>query len=188
MAAPLAIGIDTRTYGFDAHDLVRRLQEYERFKCAAADVDSLARLERDVWQASAEMRDRPVAQVLPQVTLREMLLAFREVATRAQMYAHHHVQRERLSVRERMSDVLAALEQGEFVEFARLFRATEGRMGVTVTFVALLELMREGLIEIVQTEPMAPLHVRRAGPARTLHLVAGSVEADGNSSPQESEV
>jgi segregation and condensation protein A len=168
-------------------ELVRRLQEYERFKRAAQDVDHLVRLERDVWQASAELRDRPVARVLPQVTLREMLLAFREVATRSQMYAHHHVQRERLSVRERMSDVLAALETGEFVDFVQLFRAEEGRMGVTVTFVAILELMREELIDIVQTEPMAPLHVRRAGPVRTLHLVPGADDsaAGGQAAQQE---
>ncbi len=155
-------------------ELVRRLQEYERFKRAALDVDQLERLERDVWQASAEMRERPVARLLPQVTLREMLLAFRDVASRSQMFARHHVQREPLSVRERMSDVLAALEAGEFVDFVQLFRPAEGRMGVTVTFVAILELMREALIDIVQTEPMAPLHVRRAGPVRTLHLVAES--------------
>ena len=163
-------------------ELVRRLQEYERFKRASQDVDHLVRLERDVWQASAELRDRPVARVLPQVTLREMLLAFREVATRSQMYAHHHVQRERLSVRERMSDVLAALESGEFVDFVQLFRPEEGRMGVTVTFVAILELMREELIDIVQTEPMAPLHVRRAGPVRTLHLVP---EADDSAAGEQ---
>ena len=155
-------------------ELVRRLQQYERFKRAASDVDQLVRLERDVFQASAELRDRPVARVLPQVTLREMLLAFREVATRSQMFAHLHVQREPLSVRERMSSVLAALEQGEFVDFVRLFTAEEGRMGVTVTFVAILELLREGLIDIVQTEAMAPLHVRRAAPVRTLQLVPGT--------------
>ena len=164
-------------------ELVRRLQEYERFKRAALDVDQLVRLERDVWQASAEMRERPVARVLPQVTLREMLLAFRDVAARSQMFARHHVQREPLSVRERMSDVLAALEAGEFVDFVQLFRPEEGRMGVTVTFVAILELMREALIDIVQTEPMAPLHVRRATPVRTLHLVPESEPSE----PQESE-
>ncbi|MGB8692759.1 MAG: segregation/condensation protein A [Steroidobacteraceae bacterium] len=163
-------------------ELVRRLQEYERFKRAALDVDQLVRLERDVWQASAELRDRPVARVLPQVTLREMLLAFRDVAARSQMFARHHVQREPLSVRERMSDVLAALEAGEFVDFVQLFRPAEGRMGVTVTFVAILELMREALIDIVQTEPMAPLHVRRAGPVRTLHLVPEGEPSE----PQES--
>ena len=155
-------------------ELVRRLREYERFKRAALDVDQLARLERDVWQASADMRERPVVRLLPQVTLREMLLAFRDVAARSQMFARHHVQRERLSVRERMSDVLAALEVGEFVDFVQLFRPEEGRMGVTVTFVAILELMREALIDIVQTEPMAPLHVRRAAPLRTLQLVPES--------------
>src|ERR1700729_3073321 len=99
-------------------ELVRRLQEYERFKRAAADIDRLPRLERDVWIASAELRDRPVVRALPQVTLQEMLIAFKEVATRAAMFAHHHVQREGLSVRERMSDVLGALEHGSFAEFS----------------------------------------------------------------------
>ena len=155
-------------------ELVRRLQEYERFKRAASDVDQLVRLERDVFQASAELRDRPVVRTLPQVTLREMLLAFREVATRSQMFAHLHVQREPLSVRERMSSVLAALEQGDFVDFMQLFDPAEGRTGVTVTFVAILELLREGLIDIVQTEAMAPLHVRRTPPVRTLQLVPGA--------------
>ena len=164
-------------------ELVRRLQEYERFKRAASDVDQLTRLERDVFQANAELRDRPVARVLPQVTLREMLLAFRDVATRSQMFAHHHVQREPLSVRERMSNVLAALEQGEFVDFVRLFTAEEGRMGVTVTFVAILELLREGLVDIVQTEGLAPLHVRRAPPVRTLQLVPGLDQEQPPSSP-----
>src|ERR1700687_5574683 len=101
-------------------ELVRRLQEYERFKRAAAEIDAMPRLERDVWQASAELRDKPAARSLPQVTLQEMLLAFKEVAVRAAMFAHHHVRREPLSVRERMSNILAALEQGSFLEFSRL--------------------------------------------------------------------
>ena len=163
-------------------DLVRRLQQYERYKKAALDIDTLPRQERDVWQASADLRDRPAVRTLPQIDLQEMLLAFRDVALRAQMFSHHHVKREPLSVRERMSDVLAALEAGEFVDFVQLFRPEEGRMGVTVTFVAILELMRETLIDIVQTEPMAPLHVRRAGPVRTLHLVPESEPSE----PQES--
>jgi segregation and condensation protein A len=157
-------------------ELVRRLQEYERFKRAAADIDELPRLERDVWQASAELRDRPVARVLPQITLQEMLVAFHEVAQRAEMFAHHHVQREPLSVRERMSNILAALEQGNFVEFSQLFTAAEGRAGVTVAFVAVLELLREELIELTQTAPYAPLHVRIAPTNRTLHLVADNSE------------
>jgi segregation and condensation protein A len=152
-------------------ELVRRLQEYERFKRAAIDIDRLPRLERDVWQASAQLRDRPSPSVPQRVTLREMLFAFNEVAQRAAMFAHHHVQREPLSVRARMSDILAALEAGAFVEFTRLFRSEEGRAGVTVAFVAVLELLREGLIELTQTEPYALLHVRSAGPRRTLTLV-----------------
>jgi segregation and condensation protein A len=154
-------------------ELVRRLQEYERFKRAALELDGLARLERDVWATSAELRERHVVRTLPQVTLQEMLVAFKEVVARAEMFAHHHVERERLSVGERMSDILAQLAASGFVEFARLFRPEEGRMGVTVTFVAILELMREGLIDIVQAEAFAPLHVRAASAGRTLHLVAG---------------
>jgi segregation and condensation protein A len=157
-------------------ELVRRLQEYERFKRAAQDIDNLPRLERDVWQASAELRDRPVVRVLPQVTLQEMLLAFKDVAVRAAMFAHHHVTREPLSVRERMSNILAALEQGSFLEFAALFTIEEGRAGVTVAFIAVLELMREGLIDVMQVEPYAPLHVRAATANRTLHLVADNAE------------
>src|SRR5262245_45908689 len=118
-------------------ELVRRLQEYERFKRAAADIDELPRVERDVFQASAEIVERRVPKVLPNVTLQEMLVSLKDVLARAEMFAHHHVQRERLSVRERMSDVLGTLRSQAFVEFAQLFRVEEGRMGVTVTFVAI---------------------------------------------------
>jgi segregation and condensation protein A len=153
-------------------ELVRRLQEYERFKRAAEGIDALPRMERDVWATSAEMKDRKVVRLLPQITLQEMLIAFKEVVVRSEMFAHHHIQRERLSVRARMGDILSTLEHSSFVEFVRLFRPEEGRMGITVTFVAILELVREGLIDIVQAEPFAPLHVRAAGPNRMLRVVA----------------
>ena len=143
-------------------ELVRRLQEYERYKQAALGIDQLPRLERDTWVANAPSElHRPVAS-LPKVALQEMIVAFREVVARSQMFAHHHVQRERLSVRARMTDILAALEGQSFAEFTRLFRPEEGRMGVTVTFMAILELVREGLLDLVQTEAYGPLHVRRA--------------------------
>jgi segregation and condensation protein A len=157
-------------------ELVRRLQEYERFKRAAADIDALPRLERDVWSASAELQERQLARSLPQITLQEMLIAFKDVVMRAEMFAHHHIQRERLSVGERMSDILAALAASSFVPFAQLFRPQEGRTGVTVTFVAILELMREGLIDVVQTQAYAALHVRAASPTRALHVVAPTDE------------
>jgi segregation and condensation protein A len=155
-------------------ELVRRLQEYERFKCAAENIDRLPRLERDVWDASADVKDRKIVQLLPQTTLQEMLVAFKEVVVRAEFFARHHVQREPLSVRERMTEILSALAGSRFVEFPQLFHAEEGRMGVTVTFVAILELVREGLIEIVQSELFAPLHVRAALAGGTLRLVEDS--------------
>ena len=143
-------------------DLVRRLQEYERYKQAAESIDRVPRLERDIWLASAHNEyKRPTTQ-LPTVTLQEMIVAFRDVVSRAAMFQHHHVQRERLSVRARMTDVLAAVEGGGFVDFGNLFKPEEGRMGVTVTFIAILELVREGLLDLVQTEPYGPLHVRAA--------------------------
>jgi segregation and condensation protein A len=153
-------------------ELVRRLQEYERFKRAAEGIDRMPRLDRDTWQASADLVDRKVVRLPPQVTLQEMLLAFQDVLSRSDMFAHHHVQREPLSVRQRMTEVLSALTSSVFVDFSRLFGAEEGRRGVTVTFVAILELLREGLIEIAQAEPYAPLHVRLGNPGRHLKLVA----------------
>ena len=147
-------------------ELVRRLQEYERFKQAAQSLDNIPRLERDTWVASAEFNDRRIVRVLPEITLKELLLAFKDVATRSEMFAHHHIQREPLSVRARMSDILANLKGSQFIEFVSLFQPEEGRMGVAVTFIAILELLREGLLDIVQNEAYAPIHVCAADPAR----------------------
>ena len=159
-------------------ELVRRLQEYERFKRAAEGIDRMPRLDRDTWQASADLVDRKVVRLPPQVTLQEMLIAFQDVLARSDMFAHHHVQREPLSVRQRMTEVMSALAAREYVDFVRLFPVEEGRRGVSVTFVAILELMREGLIEIIQSEPYAPLHVRAGNPARRLKLVADADAAN----------
>jgi segregation and condensation protein A len=158
-------------------ELVRRLQEYERFKQAAQDLDAVPRLERDTWIASAAIDERRVVRVLPDITLRELLLAFKDVATRAEMFAHHHIHREPLSVRARMSDILVAVKPGEFTEFSRLFTQEEGRMGVAVTFIAILELKREGLIEIVQNEAYAPIHISGVSPpAADGRVIDGSAE------------
>ena len=158
-------------------ELVRRLQEYERFKQAAADIETLPRVDRDTFPASAELGERRVVRLLPEVTLQEMLVALKDVLERADMFAHHHISRERLSVRQRMSEVLGALRSQAFVEFTRLFRPEEGRMGVTVTVSAILELLREGLLEIVQAEPFAPIHVR-AGAPRHVTLVVDNERPD----------
>jgi segregation and condensation protein A len=159
-------------------ELVRRLQEYERFKRAAENLDTLPRLERDVWSAGATLTDRKIVRLIPQVTLQEMLLAFRDVVVRNEMFAHHHVQRELLSVRERMTDIVARLANASFVDFVQLFSPAEGRMGVAVTFIAILELVREGLIDIVQQEPFAPIHVRAAVGERRLRVVADNAGAE----------
>lgn len=159
-------------------ELVRRLQEYERFKKAAEDIDGLARLERDTFAASAELTQRNVVRLVPQVALQEMLVALKDVLARSAMFAHHQVQRERLSVRQRMTEILSQLKQSSFVEFARLFRPEEGRMGVTVTFVAILELTREGLIEIVQAEAYTPIHVRPGSGTPNLSVVTDNTPAE----------
>jgi segregation and condensation protein A len=99
-------------------------------------------------------------RILPEVTLKELLISFREVLARSDMYAHHHVQMEPLSVRQRMSDVLTTLMQKEFADFTSLFDPAEGKRGVVVTFLAVLELLRESLVELVQSEPFAPIHIK----------------------------
>jgi segregation and condensation protein A len=155
-------------------ELIRRLQEYERFKAAAEGIDALPRLERDVWETQAQGPERRITRSLPQITLQEMLLAFKDVVVRSEMFAAHHIQQEALSVRARMGDILAGLEHATFIEFVRLFRIEEGRAGVVVTFIAVLELVREGLVEIVQTGAYAPLHVRARSGSPHLHLVEGA--------------
>jgi len=140
--------------------LIRRLQEYERFKKAAEDMEALPRVERDIWIGSAEVPAIERARVDPEVDIRELVLAFGEVLRRADMYESHHIQREALSTRERMSEVLERLAGRQFVPFVSLFSATEGRLGVVVTFLAVMELIKESLVEIVQTEQFGAIHVK----------------------------
>lgn len=160
-------------------ELARRLQEYERFKKAAHDIDCLERLERDIAIAEAEVVEREVVTKLPDVTLKELVIAFQEVVTRAERFAHHHIQREALSVRERMSAVLVSVSGDERIEFSRLFEPAEGRSGVVVTFLAILELLKESLIEAVQAQAYGPIHIRAAQ--------TGAVEDDADAS-KDSEV
>ncbi len=147
-------------------ELVRRLQEYERYKKAAEDLSELPRLERDVFVANADAPERKVTVKLPDVTLKELLLAFHDVLKRAEMFSNLHLQREPLSVRQRMSEILSRVRANNFSEFADLFDAEEGRMGVAVTFIAILELLRSATIEVVQSEAFAPLHIRAASSVR----------------------
>ena len=140
--------------------LIRRLQEYERFKKAAEDIEEMPRQERDTWVGSANPPDLNRTRPDPDVDMRELLVALGEVLRRAEMFESHHVQREALSTRERMSEVLEKLSGQQFVPFVSLFTAREGRLGVVVTFLAVMELIKESLVEIVQTENFGPIHIK----------------------------
>ncbi len=154
-------------------ELIRRLQEYEQIKTAAENLEELPRLERDIFLARAERPELVRQHADPDVELRDVLLALAQVLKRADMFQRHAVQLEPLSVRERMSDVLERVSRArDFVPFGSLFKASEGRMGVVVTFLALLELVRESLLELVQNEPFAPIYVRAAANAAATEAAA----------------
>lgn len=141
-------------------ELIRRLQEYERFKQAAEDLDELPRMGRDIHRASAETPDRQQQRPHPDVDMRDLVTAFAEVLRRAEMFESHQVELEKLSTRERMSKVLDTLQDQQFVPFISLFTVEEGRLGVVVTFLAVMELIKESLVEIVQSESFGPIHVK----------------------------
>ena len=141
-------------------ELIRRLQEYERFKQAAEDIDELPRMGRETFSASVIRPEFERQKEDPVVDLKEVLLSLREVMHRADMFESHQISKERLSTRERMGDVLEQLKGKEFVPFVSLFSMEEGRAGVIVTFIAILELVKNSLLELVQSEPYAPIHVK----------------------------
>jgi segregation and condensation protein A len=146
--------IDPRT------ELVRRLQEYERFKKAAVELDDMPRWERDIFRAYANLPPIERTKPEPSIVLPDLLHALRDILQRAELFAHHHIQREPLSVRERMSQILAAVTSDEYTDFCTLFTIQEGRSGVVVTFIAILELVRHATIELIQAEPFSPIYVR----------------------------
>ena len=156
-----------QTEGEDEEDdpraeLVRRLQEYERFKRAAIDIDNLERLNRNFWVAIADVPVKEKSRPLPDIELQDLLIELSRVLKRVGNFSSHHVVLEPLSTRERMSNILDALTNSEvhFVSFSELFRVEEGRSGVIVTFIALMELIKESLLEIVQSGPFAPIYVK----------------------------
>ena len=142
-------------------ELIRRLQEYEQIKTAAEDLGELPRVERDVFIGAASKPKLVREHGEPDVDLREVLLSLAQVLRRAELFTKHEIKFEALSVRDRMGDILSRVNQGDgFIGFNELFRAEEGRLGVVVTFLAIMELIRESLVDFVQAEPFAPIHVR----------------------------
>ncbi len=143
--------------------LIRRLQEYELIKNAAEEIDQLPRIERDIFEISVDVSAlKEVEQNLPDVQLKEMLLAFQDVLKRVEQLSHHQITKEALSVRERMSAILENLKGSDSLLFSQLFVRKEGRHGVVVSFLAILELSKERLIDIIQSEPFAEIRVRTA--------------------------
>lgn len=142
--------------------LVRRLQEYERFSKAANQLDDRPRMERDIFRADAPFEDDNPPEVKAQVSLQQLVRAYQSVVERAEANTHMLVSREMLSMRERMTHILQRLQQNDYVRFEELFTQAEGRAGVVVTFIALLELFRDDMLVVVQNEPFAPIHIRRA--------------------------
>lgn len=141
-------------------ELIRRLQEYERFKQAALNIEEMPRMERDHFKANVAAPERIEERVHPDVDIKELMLAMGSVMRRAQMFERHEVAKETLSTRERMSNILASLKGEAFVNFADLFTPEEGRLGVVVSFLAILELIKESLLDIVQNEVLGPIYVK----------------------------
>jgi segregation and condensation protein A len=140
--------------------LILKLQEYERYKEAAEAMDELPRLGRDLYSTAVEPPELETSIPEPDVELKELLVVFAEVMHRADMFKTHQVMLEKLSTRERMAQVLERLQSESFVPFIQLFTAEEGRLGVVVTFLALMELIKESLVEIVQNEAYGPIHIK----------------------------
>ena len=142
--------------------LIRQLQRYEQFALAAKELDDIPRLERDLHLTEPHFVQEMTEEVLPQATINELALAFRRVMLRAQQNQNFHVRPQTLSLREKMVHILDRLQQGDHLRFEQLFTEEEGREGVVVSFIAILELVRDGLVSLVQNKAFSPIHVKVA--------------------------
>jgi segregation and condensation protein A len=152
---------DSEDEGVDPRmQLIKQLQLYEQFKQAAEDMDNLPRLERDVFPVIVQTPDWELPTALPQATLKELVHALQTVLSRADQFSHHHVMKEVLTVRQTMTQILVQVNAQQFTEFSQLFKPENGRLGVIVTFLAILELLKEAMLELAQAESFAPIYVR----------------------------
>lgn len=141
-------------------ELIKRLQEYEQYKQAAEEMSQLPQEDRDIFVVHIDDSQIDVKKPLPQVTIQDLVQALCEVLKRAELHASHAVQMEALSIREKMSHILASLQTKEHFAFDQLFKIEEGRMGIVVTFLAMLELLKESLIEMIQAAAFAPIYLK----------------------------
>ena len=152
---------DAEEEGLDPRaQLIRQLQLYEQFKQAATDLDNLPRLERDVFPVIVEIPEWEMPTAMPQATLKELVHALQTVLVRAEQLSHHHIMQEIMTVRGAMSQILTQINADQFIEFSQLFKPEQGRKAIVVTFLALLELLKEAMLELTQSAPFAPIYVR----------------------------
>lgn len=142
-------------------ELVRRLQEYERYKQAAANIDQLPRKERDIFTAEIDSSSIDVIKPLPNVHTNDLIRAFYEVLKRIELSANHQIRSETLSVREKMTHIMTCVQGQEHYLFTALFDLKEGRLGVVVIFLAMLELLKQGWIDFIQAAPYAPIYITK---------------------------
>lgn len=160
MLLPRPVSDEEMEEGDPRAELVRRLQEYERFKKAGMQLEEMPREGRDIHQTAVEPPEHHIEIPEPEVELKELLLAFSDILKRAQLIEHHKIQREPLSIRERMSVILTSLKEDGFVTFEHCFTPEEGRLGVVVTFIAVLELLKQSMIDIVQHDLFGRIHLK----------------------------
>ncbi len=141
-------------------ELIRRLREYELYRAAAEELDQLPRLERDIFISHVVAPDVKAVRPLPEVTLPELIQALQALLQQADLQESHQIELESLSIREKMSCILEQLRQFTYIDFTQCFNLTEGRLGVVITFIAVLELLKQSLIDIVQTSLYAPIHIK----------------------------
>ena len=141
-------------------ELIKRLQEYQRYKEAAERIDKIPRIDREIFAANAKLPEFTTQAPLIDVPLEDLTIALAEVLRRAEQSHAHLINFEELSTRERMTQILERMRTESFIEFTSLFKPKEGKIGVVVTFLAILELLKDSLIEIVQSEEFGPIHIK----------------------------
>jgi segregation and condensation protein A len=144
------------------HELIKRLQEYEQIKTAAENLDQLPRLDRDFFIGHINQSTINLPINLPEIQLSELLTNLKTVLSKADLRISHTVSSEHLSVRDKMTNILVTLQAfpNKFFMFSDFFNIQEGRLGIVVTFLAILELVKENLLEIMQSEPFAPIYIK----------------------------
>ena len=140
--------------------LIRRLQEYERFSQAAQDIDDRPRLERELFLVTTDFEDPAPVKILPRASLNDLIVAFRHVMERSIQNRNWSIDHERLNVREKMTHILDRIRSSGFIQFEELFDPKEGKLGLVVCFMAILELTRDNMLTVVQNEPFAPIHLK----------------------------